>query len=155
MPESSRESYAHRMNAFLTYMQRHNRPLDDTDFEDIQQYILYLTKERDLSSATINNYISAIKFFYTYVLENEWSPIKVPRMKIKQNFPVIPSREEIWLLINATDNLKHKAILLLTYGSGMRVSEVAKLKIGDISSKRMSIYIDKAKHDTNRYTILS
>ena len=123
--------------------------------EDIQQYILYLKREKGLLAGSINNYISAIKFFHIYVLEREWNPIKVPRMKRTQKFPVVPSKEEVLILLDSTTNLKHKTLLLLIYGSGLRVSEVAKLKIKDICSKTMRIRVENAKHNTNRYTILS
>jgi integrase/recombinase XerD len=136
-------------------MQKVNRPIEEMTHEDIQQYILYLKKEKELSAGTINNYISAIKFFYTYVLEREWNPIKVPRMRRIQKFPVVPSREEILSILDLANNLKHKAILHLIYGSGLRVSEVDKLKISDICSKTMRVRVDNAKHNTNRYTILS
>jgi integrase/recombinase XerD len=52
-------------------------------------------------------------------------------MRRIKKFPVIPSREDVLKLLNSTENLKHKAILFLIYGSGLRVSEVAKLKISD------------------------
>lgn len=154
-PDSSRESYKRRILAFLSYLQSLGRPIDDMTLADVQQYILYLKKERGISSGTINNYISAVKFFYTYVLERDWNPIKVPRMRRKQSFPVIPSKEDVLTLINATPNLKHQAIFYLIYGSGLRVSEVSKLKIGDICSKTMRVRVEDAKHNTNRYTILS
>lgn len=136
-------------------MQGLNRPINEMNEEDIQQYILYLKREKGLSAGTINNYISAIRFFYTFILDKEWDSRKVPRMKRIQKFPVIPSNEDVITLINSTNNLKHKAILVLIYGSGLRVSEVAKLKIRDICSKTMRIRVDHAKHNTNRYTILS
>lgn len=154
-PDSSRESYFRRMKSFLLYMQSLNKPINDLGEKDIQQYILFLKREKGLSAGTINNYISAIKFFYTYALEKEWNPIKVPRMRRVTKLPVIPPKEDVLLLINATENLKHKAIFVLIYGSGLRVSEVAKLKIGDICSKTMRVRVDNAKHNTNRYTILS
>lgn len=154
-PESSRESYWRRMRAFLAFLQERNKPIHEINERDIQQYILYLKKEKNLSSGSINNYISAIKFFYTYVLDKEWNSRKIPRMKRIQKFPVIPTKEEILTLLHSTENLKHKAILFLMYGSGLRVSEVARLKISDICSKTMRIRVDKAKHNTNRYTILS
>ena len=154
-PMSSRESYWRRMKAFISFMNELGKPMDHMNEEDIQRYILYLRKERNLSAGTINNYISAIKFFYTYVLEKEWNPMKVPRMRRVKQLPVIPSKEEVLSLIEATSNIKHKAIFVLIYGSGLRVSEVAKLKISDICSKTMRIRVDKAKHNTNRYTILS
>jgi integrase/recombinase XerD len=154
-PDSSRESYWRRMRAFFISMQDQKKPLEEMTEEDIQQYILYLKRVKRLSAGTINNYISAIRFFFTYILEKEWNAQKIPRMKRIQKFPVIPSKEEILALLDSTDNLKHKAILVLIYGSGLRVSEVARLKINDICSKTMRVRVDHAKHNTNRYTILS
>jgi len=57
--------------------------------------------------------------------------------------------------VNVTANLKHKVIFALVYGSGLRVGEVAKLRICDICSKSMRVRVEHAKHNTNRYTILS
>lgn len=154
-PESTREAYSRRIIAFLDYLEKHNKQIEDMTLEDVQLYILYLKKDRGLAPGTINNYISSIRFFYTYVLEKEWNSRKIPRMKRVDTLPVIPSREEIFTLFDAIKNLKHKAMLVLIYSSGLRVSEVSKLKIGDICSKNMSIRVEKAKHGTHRYTILS
>lgn len=154
-PDSSQESYMRRIQAFITFMQAKKTCMEDVTESDIQQYILYLKNGKKLSTGTINNYISGIKFFYTHVLDKSWNPRKIPRMRRKAYFPVIPSREDVMMLLDATTNLKHKSMLLLLYGSGLRVSEVAKLKITDICSKTMSIRVENAKHDTNRYTILS
>jgi site-specific recombinase XerD len=76
-------------------------------------------------------------------------------MKRIHKFPVIPAKKDVLAILNETTNLKHKAILSLIYGSGLRVSEVAKLKICDICSKTMRVRVENAKHNTNRYTILS
>ncbi|MBS3994726.1 MAG: site-specific integrase [Alkaliphilus sp.] len=154
-PDSSKESYLRRIQAFIKFIQDDNKAIEDFTESDIQQYILYLKKERGLSAGTINNYISGIKFFYTYVLGKEWNSKKIPRMKRIQSFPVIPPKQDVLAIINETTNLKHKAILALIYGSGLRVSEAAKLKISDICSKTMRVRVENAKHNTNRYTILS
>ena len=154
-PESSRESYFRRIQAFIAFIQKQNKSLDDITATDIQQYILYLKQEKKLSAGTINNYISGVRWFYTIILEKEWNARKIPRMKRTPAFPVVPPKEDVLTLVNATTNLKHKAFLVLLYGSGLRVSEVAKLKICDICSKSMRIRVEKAKHNTNRYTILS
>jgi integrase/recombinase XerD len=154
-PDSSKESYFRRMTAFINFMHNNNRDLEEVTPGDIQQYILYLKREKQLSAGTINNYISAVKFFYTHILDKEWNSKKIPRMKRETHFPVIPSRQDIRAIFNATNNLKHKAILALIYGSGLRVSEVAQLRINDICSKTMRVRIENAKYSTNRYTILS
>lgn len=154
-PESSRESYFRRMKAFIIFIQDNNKSIDDATESDIQQYILYLKHEKKLSAGSINNYISGIRWFYTIILEREWNAKKIPRMKQTPAFPIVPAKIDVLTLINTTSNLKHKAILALLYGSGLRVSEVAKLKICDICSKSMRVRVEKAKHNTNRYTILS
>lgn len=155
MPAQSRDSYSRRIKAFIGFIQSQNKMVDTIDETDIQQYILYLKKEKRLSPGTINVYISGIRWFYTIILEKEWNRRKIPRMKIPHTFPVIPDKEDVLLLIHATTNLKHKAYLVLLYGSGLRVSEVAKLRISDICSKTMRIRVEQAKQNTNRYTILS
>ncbi|WP_094607889.1 Tyrosine recombinase XerC [Sporomusa acidovorans DSM 3132] len=154
-PESSRESYLRRMQAFITYIQNQNKIIENITETDIQQYILYIKKEKKLSAGTINNYISGIRWFYTIILEKEWNARKIPRMKRTPAFPIVPAKADVLTLVNVTTNLKHKAFLVLLYGSGLRVSEVAKLKICDICSKSMRIRVENAKHNTNRYSILS
>ena len=154
-PESTRESYLRRINAFIQFVQSRKSSMADVENTDIQQYILYLKNERCLSAGTINNYISGIKFFYTHVLGAAWDTNKIPRMKIAPKFPVIPTKQDVLAILDSTENLKHRAILALIYGSGLRVSEVVRLKIRDICSKTMSVRVEYAKHNTNRYTILS
>lgn len=154
-PDSTKESYLRRMKAFIGFMESNERQLEDIVEKDIQQYILYLKKEKGLSAGTINNYISAIKFFYTHILDKEWNSRKIPRMKREQKLPVIPPKQDVLALLSATVNLKHQAFLVLIYGSGLRVGEVAKLRIGDICSKTMRVRVEQAKHNTSRYTILS
>lgn len=154
-PDSSRESYLRRIMAFIEFIQGKNVCIEEIYVRDIQEYILYLKREKALSPGTINNYISAIRFFYTHVLDKEWNKRKIPRMKRVQKMPVIPPKQDALAILEGTANLKHRAILALLYGSGLRVSEVARLRICDICSKTMRIRVEGAKHGTNRYTILS
>lgn len=153
-PDSSKESYTRRIKAFIDFIPTDN-PVEEITETEIQQFILYLKREKGLSAGTINNYISAIKFFYTFILDKEWNAKKVPRMKRKHHFPVIPARDDIRTMIDETTNLKHQAMIILLYSSGLRVSEVAHLKISDICSKTMRVRVENAKHGSNRYTILS
>lgn len=154
-PPASRESYLRRIKAFVGFIEAQGKSLEQIDFRDIQTYILYLKQDKALSAGTINAYISSIRFLYTHVLDREWNNRKVPRMKRTPKMPVIPPREVIANLLEATGNLKHKAILSLLFGSGLRVSEVCHLKIKDICSKTMRVRVENAKHGTDRYTILS
>lgn len=153
---SSKESYLRRVYAFMDFIKvDQHKPMEDITVSDIQQYILHLKKDKGLSAGTINNYISGVRLFYSHILGKVWDKKKIPRMKRAQRFPVIPSKQNVLAILNEPTNLKHKAILSLIYGSGLRVSEVAKLKICDICSKTMRVRVENAKHNTNRYTILS
>jgi site-specific recombinase XerD len=154
-PESSQESYRRRIHAFIAFIQEKHSTLDEMTEEDVQQYILFLKREKGLSAGTINTYISSIRFFYTHVLDKEWNAKKIPRMKRIKKFPITLAKEEVLAILDATKNVKHKAILVLLYGSGLRVSEVARLRIGDICSKTMRVRVEHAKHGTDRYSILS
>jgi len=88
-------------------------------------------------------------------LERPWEVEKIPRAKRPVTMPVILEKGEVRRLLAATNNLKHKAILAITYGSGLRISEVAHLMVGDIDSARMTVLVRQGKCRRDRYTILS
>ncbi len=154
-PESSRASICIRVNVFINYLKEQEKAIEDITENDIQQFILHLKNEKSLSAGTINNYSSAIRFFYTHVLNREWNSRMIPRMKREKKLPYVPSKEVILQLIDITSNIMYKAIISLLYGSGLRVGEAASLRIKDICSDTMQIRIETAKHNTCRSTILS
>jgi site-specific recombinase XerD len=154
-PKTTKDSYDCRINVYIKYLnERQITPEQSTD-RHIQQFILYLKNDLNLQPGSINNYISAIKFFNTYVLERPWNAHRVPRMQNRKTIPTILSREDVKSFIANTANLKHKAFLSLLYGSGLRAGEVVKLKICNICSKTMQVRVEEAKHGTDRYSILS
>lgn len=69
--------------------------------------------------------------------------------------PEILSFEEIERLFKCACDLKHRALLMTTYGAGLRVSEVVNLQLSDIDSKRMTIKVRQGKGNKDRYSILS
>jgi len=76
-------------------------------------------------------------------------------LKKGKKLPVVLDRTEVEALFSVTKNLKHKAILMITYSSGLRLSETAHLKVSDIDSKRMMLRIQQSKGGKDRYSILS
>ncbi len=153
-PSSSKESYLRRILAFIKFV-GNDSSFENLSYLEVQQFILFLKNEKKLKAGTINTYISSVRFFYIHVLDKEWNFNKVPRMRIVPSFPILPPKQDVFKLINETSNLKHKAILSIIYGSGLRVSEAVKLRISDICSKSMTIRVCEAKHNTNRNSILS
>ncbi len=90
------------------------------------------------------------------MLKTVWDDDTVPAMKRERNLPAVLSRDEINAIIDATPNLKHKAIIAtMYYSSGLRVSEVVHLHYDDISRTNMTIHVRETKGRIDRYTILS
>jgi site-specific recombinase XerD len=73
----------------------------------------------------------------------------------KKKLPVVLDLSEVKTLLSVTENLKHRAILTITYCAGLRISETARLKVSDIDSKRMMVRVQQGKGGKDRYTILS
>ena len=112
-------------------------------------------KERHLSDGTFRFYVAALKFLYRTTLKREWVVEKIKCPKRKRKLPVVLDISEVESLFSVTTNLKHKAILMITYSSGLRVSEAARLKMTDIDSKRMMVRVRQGKGGNDRYSILS
>lgn len=123
--------------------------------EEIRQYLHYCITQRKLSEATVGYNYSALKFFYTKTLLRPWNVDNLPRIKEKRKRPVVLSQSEVKDILEATDNLKHKAILMTIYAAGLRVSEASNLRITDIDSRNMQIAVREGKGKKDRYTILS
>jgi site-specific recombinase XerD len=123
--------------------------------EEVKEYLLHLMNDKKLSQGTFKSYVSGIKFLYNTTLNRHEvvQDIKHPKAKIK--LPVVLDLSEIQALFSATDNIKHKAILMIIYSSGLRISEASRLKITDIDSKRMMVRVEQGKGGKDRYTILA
>ncbi len=119
------------------------------------QYILRLTKEKNLSRSYINQFISAVKFYFSSYTNLYKESSGIRRIKNEFRLPCVFSKEEVSKLLGAVTNLKHKTILALIYSSGLRISEAAKLRIEDIDNDRMNILIRQGKGRKDRTTILS
>lgn len=143
--------YLREVSNYAKYFGKFPEELGESE---LREYLLYLMKERNLSDGTYRFYVAALKFLYRTTLKREWvEKIKFPKRKKK--LPIVLDLSEIIALLSVTENVKHKALLTITYSSGLRISEVAALKITDIDSKRMMVYIRQGKGGKDRYSILS
>ena len=123
--------------------------------KEIREYLYHLVTEKDLGDSSINSAYSALKFFYKTTLCRDWNMAKIPRRKPEKRLPVVLDGSEIKQLLVVTANLKHRALLMITYSAGLRVSETAHLKVSDIDSKRMQLRIAQGKGKKDRYALLS
>src|ERR1035437_4100631 len=132
-----------------------NRSPAELGEEELKEYMLYLMKERDLSEGTFRYYVAGLKFLYRTTLKREWVVEKIRCPRREKKLPVVLDISEVESLFSVTKNLKHKAMLMITYSSGLRVSETASLKLTDIDSKRMTVRVSQGKGGKDRYSILS
>src|SRR4030067_2773015 len=89
--------------------------------EQIREYFHYKLTEEHLSKSWMNQTISALKILYCEVLRKKWDGLDIPRPRREKKLPVVLSKEEVSKLINAPRNLKHKAMLMVTYSAGLRL----------------------------------
>ena len=144
-------TYKNNVISFLEYIQKNP---EDLTCEDAKDYLVHLQSKGNKAS-TLNNKNGALVFFYKRILGKLWDDNLVPRAINDYAIPRVLSRSEIERLLDATSNLKYKAIFSIMYSSGLRISEVLHLHYDDISRTNMQIYIHTAKNHTSRYALLS
>jgi len=123
--------------------------------EQIQAYLVYLTEDCGLSYSSCNIAFAAMRCFYQGFLQWDQKRFHLPARRTHKRRPEVLSIQEVQRLLCSVTNLKHRTILLTVYGSGLRVSEVVKLKPTDILSDRMQIRVEQAKGHKDRYTKLT
>lgn len=148
----TRESYLAAVKGLARY---YRRSPDTIEAEEVQRYLLHLIDERKLSWSTCNQAGFGIRFFYHVTLKRPDIAFEIPRPRMPKKLPEILSREEVLTLLERTRNLKHRALLMTAYASGLRLSELIALKPGDIDSRRMVIRVEQGKGAKDRYTLLS
>ena len=145
-------AYLGYMKKFVRYFGRSPAKMGE---EEIREYLYHLITEKDLGDSSINSAYSALKFFYETTLGRDWNVAKIPRRKTEKRLPVVLDGSEIKQLLAVTANLKHRALLMITYSAGLRVSETAHLRVSDIDSKRMQLRVAQGKGKKDRYALLS
>jgi len=120
----------------------------------LRSYFLYCTNTLKLSENTLHSRINAIKFYFEQVLHKEKLFFEIPRPKKPLQLPKTISARNIKKLFEVTQNVKHNLMLKICYGMGLRVSEVVNIKITDIDSNTMQVFIERAKGKKDRYANL-
>jgi integrase/recombinase XerD len=132
-----------------------NLPIDIISTQRFKSYLHRRITEDGISTSCINQYISAFKILQTDVLKQNWEDIKIKRPRRTKKLPVVLSVDETEKLFGATQNMKHRAILMLAYSAGLRRQEVQLIKPSAIDSSRMQVHVVQGKGKKDRYTILS
>ncbi len=143
------KSYLLCLKSYFTYVKNVNTK---PNINIIKEYLLE-KQERGQSPQTINLYLNAIKYFYREIAKSN-TKIDIKFSKRSQKLPVVLNREEISKIIDSFINRKHKLIISLSYGAGLRISETQNLKIRDIDFSSLTIHLKNTKGRKDRISIL-
>ena len=148
--EMQLKNYSERtIDVYIGHMKAYTRMFgkSPTELGDdaIRKYLYHLKVEKQVSVSNIAQAYSALKLFYTKVLDRSWNFDRIPRPKQEKKLPVVLSAEEVRKLFEVTANLKHRAILMTAYSAGLRVKETTQLKVKDIDSGRITIRVEQGK----------
>jgi len=141
-------SYIYALKAYFSYKQTDCEKLE---VEDIRAFLLKKLAA-GASAQTVNLILNAIKFFYRDVMKTN-AVIDIHYSKRGRSLPVVLSRVEIEKVFSATLNTKHRLLLALAYGAGLRVSEIVDLRVGDIDFDELVIHLKQAKGNKDRITV--
>ncbi len=152
LSSNTRASYLTHARLFLEFCER---PVEALTTEDIRRFLTFLLTERRVTPATANVYSAALRFLFAVTLDRPLNYLQIPRAKQRKGLPAVLSRTQVADVLAQCANLKHRALLALIYGSGLRVSEAAGLHVADIDSAAMRVFVASGKGNKDRYTLLS
>lgn len=152
LSKNTQDEYYSRVKIFQDHF---DKPATELGEQEIREFLHFLTTEKKLTSGSVNSYNSALRFLYGVTLGVNLNLKQIPRHRKIRKFPDILSQPEIQSLFDACENLRDKAILMTIYGAGLRISEAACLKVSDIHSDKMQLFIRNGKGSKDRYALLS
>jgi integrase/recombinase XerD len=149
--EETQRDYIRFVRSFASFL---GRSPDTATAEDIRRFQVHQA-ESGVQPPTINCSVSALRFFFTVTLNRPDLSRRLVLVRHPRKLPTVLSVEEVGRLLEAAPGLKYKAALGTAYGAGLRVSEVAALKAGDIDSERMLLRVEQGKGRKDRNAMLS
>jgi site-specific recombinase XerD len=147
----TQSAYVRAVRYLASFLQRSP---DTASAEDLRRFQLHLV-DRGVSPITLNATITGLKFFFDVTLRRGELVERMSYVHVPQTLPVVLSRDEAARLIAAATNPKYHTALSIAYGTGLRVSEIVALKVGDIDSQRMTLRVEQGKGRKDRYAMLS
>ncbi|MDO4539296.1 MAG: site-specific integrase [Coriobacteriales bacterium] len=151
--DATRASYMRSCERYLEFLG--DRSLEETGEAEVRAYSQYLRCVRGLAPRTVNTYLAAVVFMYEVGLDRTLNRKQIPYMRRPKDMPKIFSRDEVAAILAATDNVRHRALISLGYGSGLRASEACALRARDVESSSMRLLVENGKGGKDRYTLLS
>lgn len=147
----TRYQYVRCIHRFTAHHGRSPAALGEAE---VRAFLLYLIHERRAQPARVRMYVAALKFLYMTTLRRPEVVARIPWPRVPEKLPDILTPAEITQLLGAVRSLKHRIILMLAYGAGLRISEACSLQAGDVDSQRMVIHVRDGKGGKDRYVML-
>ena len=148
----TKDSYYRKAKEITEYF---GKPMKQVKIQELRNYLLnYLRQERGLTEKSVNYYNNVIRFIYDVVIDAPINKRQLPLYKGKRRLPKILSDKELDVFFNACDNYMYKTIFMMIYGSGLRISEATNLRVEDIDSENMRLFVRNGKGERERYTVL-
>jgi site-specific recombinase XerD len=137
---------------FVAYYRR--SPLEMGEAE-VRQFLLHLINERHVSASRQKTYVAALKFLYSITLGRPEEVVRIPWPKVPVKLPDILDGGEVERLFESLESIEQRAIVMTTYGAGLRISEACTLEVTDIDSRRGLIHVRQGKGLRDRFVMLS
>jgi site-specific recombinase XerD len=150
--QATARAYIFAIRQFAEYF--HRSP-DQLGPEHVRQFQVHLVHDRKLSPHSVQTRMCALRFLYLKTLRRAWRRDDMPMPKVPRRLPTVLSQDEVARMIECADNDHHRTILMTLYATGMRRTELCRLKVGDIDTERMLIHIREGKGGKDRDVPLS
>lgn len=143
------KSYLYGLRVYFSFK---NNNFTELDQENIRNFLLHC-ENKGISPQSRNLFLNAVKFYYRNVLKNK-QKIEIQSAKKPKSLPAVLSRSEVSRILESPKNAKHKLLLSLAYGTGLRVSEVTALKVKDLDFEELTVHIKQAKGQKDRISVM-
>lgn len=150
---------AHTVAAYVSAVYRlanfYHRSPDKLDREEIRAFLVDLVEQKQASWPYYKQVLAALRFLYRHVLRRGEVVEDIRGPRSAKTLPVVLSAQEVARFFKAISSLKHRTILMLAYGAGLRIGEAVRVRVSDIDRQRKVIRVQQGKRKKDRYTLLS
>ena len=142
LSDNTKSSY---LNSVIRLARHYRRSPEQISAKEVQEFLIFLHQEKGLSWQSCNCARHAIRFLYRITLGRPDPHFYLPGAKTPSTLPEILNHDELVRLFTVTTNSKHRSLLMTAYAAGLRASELGRVRVSDIDSKRMSLRVDQGK----------
>jgi integrase/recombinase XerD len=137
------------------FLKNTDKPVSEIGNIDVKEYLYGFIRADRYSSSTMNQLYSSLKYLFVQTLEKPWEIGSIPRVKKQKSLPHVLTVPEVMAILTSASNVKHVAMLMLAYSSGLRIGELVRIKPEHIIADTMRVRIEQGKGNKGRYTILA